>query len=181
MGHVPVSLHREKEIRRDRLRPFFKCLRFGQAIKGIVQFNRIKMVLIIIQLVLFPDVLRVEIAGPMFIVPARGVDMKEIHLPTNCKNIARRKEAGMIFELYSMKYSLGGGFNKPENTPIEPDLDNASEGSKKRFQGFWYKNMPKPFFFTALIYRGRPAIPARGGVGPGWYSPTARRSSRSSR
>lgn len=173
MGHVPVSFHREKEIRRDRLRPFFKCLRFGQAIKGIVQFNR--------SIGPFPGCSpgrncrpNVYSASPRCRYERNpSSDKLQKHCPV--------KRSWHDFRVIFNEILFRGGFNKPENTPIEPDLDNASEGSKKRFQGFWYKNMPKPFFFTALIYRGRPAIPARGGVGPGWYSPTARRSSRSSR
>lgn len=53
-----------------------------------------------------------------------------------CKNTAPVGRSGTIFRIILSETLFGGGFYKPENKPIEPDLGNASEGIKRGFKGF---------------------------------------------
>src|ERR1051326_1700554 len=72
MCKKPAGFHGKYEPFRDRIAPAIESALLGQPIKSIVEFRSIKMPDVICQHLLSPQILRIERAHPMLVMPSRG-------------------------------------------------------------------------------------------------------------
>jgi hypothetical protein len=75
MGDVTAGLHCETKICRRLLAPSLQRLRCGQAVKTIIDFDRVKMLGIPTERLFRPQIGWIERPAPMRIMPTRCPDM----------------------------------------------------------------------------------------------------------